>query len=103
MRQITDLPPVFHSNEDALKWVISLVERAEEARAYCDITLPDRTGITIADQRKAERTFLMHHGSAIGALAAMLRCDKISASTYNELVERVRKTLLPSNVGLVSR
>lgn len=93
------IPPPLKTKEEALNWLISLVERAENARIACDVPLAVAAEAAAAEQFKAWQAYLMAHGQALGAIGYALRKEDIDVVAYNKLVQRVRVTLLPTNVG----
>jgi hypothetical protein len=88
------------SEDEAKNWVISLAGKAREARLDCNVVFPDSHQKTVAYQRKAYAAFMMHHGSALGALMALHRCGKISDVAYNEVRQEVMATMAPTVVGV---
>lgn len=78
------------TEEEAINWITELIELAETARAECDIQT------TASDQRAAYSKFMIRHGSALGTLTALHRCNKINDRTYNEFQQRALNSLAAS-------
>jgi hypothetical protein len=97
-----ELPPPIETEEQALRWAEQMVSDCEVARAACDVPLLTNAKGTADALRKRERVYLMKHGAALGAIGALLRCQKISPVAYNTLAARVRMTLIGTVTGSVS-
>lgn len=81
------------TQDQATNWLAELVAGVEEARRAVDIQpTADLT-------RKAHVTWLMRHGSALGALMALHRCGKLSDVAYNLFNQRVKETLVPTIIA----
>jgi len=93
------IPPPFDSPDQALAWAEQLVTDVEAARSACNVILPSQGELLARDQRRLERVYLVRHGVALGALAALRQCRMISDIAYNGLVERVHGSLMSTVVG----
>lgn len=94
-----DDPGVYlESQSQAVEWMEELVAGVELARVQCDVTYPDNK-ITMQEQRKAYRVFLIRHGAALGTVMALYRCRKLTDNAYKRLRQRVVNTLVPTTVG----
>lgn len=80
------------SDEQALNWVLELIEDAEQARALCDIQTD------AAATRKQHYTYLVKHGSVLGMITALHRCGRLSDVAVNELRAREMRTMLPTTI-----
>lgn len=72
---------------------------AEDRRAACDVPFPKDKTTKVRQQDRALLRYYMAHGQALGALGLALRLGQVDDVFYAEMSERVRMTLLPSNVG----
>ena len=79
-----------NTTEEAQNAILELVAEVERARTDVDIQM------TLIGQRKAWSTWMVKHGSALGALMMLHRCDKVGDVLYNQLRERVMKTMVPT-------
>lgn len=84
------IPPAINSPEEALRWAEALVTDVKLARAALNVP-----GITpIRELQRLERIYLIKHGSALGAIGALLRLGMLELNAYNTLVGAVRATLI---------
>lgn len=100
------LPPELsplETPEAARNWIMELVHQCEEARRMCDVRVPDNEAASAQLQLKMYRKFLIRHGCALGAVAALFRARRIDAVAYDQLRKRVLDTLTPTVVGAVTR
>lgn len=86
------LPPKISTPDAAIKWCEELVIDVELARIACD----SPALVAVDDQKKAFHSYLLRHGTALGAIGAILRVGLIQDVAYNALVTRVRATMLPT-------
>lgn len=89
------------TEEQARKWVISLVDDMKTFRAICDVHIPNPTDIQVKAQQRALWNFLQKQGKVMGALTALLLTRKINEVAYNELKQMALNSLAPTIVGSV--
>ena len=94
-----ELPPPIETEEQALQWLEELTHGVEGARAACDLALPSEGGVSARLQQRAYHVFCVKHGSALGALGALLRCRKISPVAYETIRARLMALLAPTITG----
>jgi hypothetical protein len=82
------------TTDAARGWILELVDSVREARFAIDLA------IDTATQRKLERIWLVKHGSALGTLTCLHRCDMITATMYDELRTTIMATMIPTVVTL---
>lgn len=97
--EVPERPPSIETTEGALRYVEELIERVETTRAACDVAVPSLDGRTAVEQQRRFAAFLIRHGHALGVIDAFLRAKLIGPVAYNQLVDRVRYTILPTMVG----
>lgn len=90
------------NQEQATKLVEMYCNKAETARALCNVVIPDDKQATATAQQRAYMQWLMQYGGAIGALVALHKAGLISDNAHIQLQQRVFQTLNPSVVGDVS-
>lgn len=71
--------PLFVSDEEAQNWALDLAGNVKEMRVRLDL---ERDA---AKQRKLYATLVVRYGAAKGALDALFRCGRVSA-TFHETV-----------------
>ena len=78
------------TEEQARAWVMELVDGVELARNACD------EQATTEKQRKLYTTWLTRHGAALGSITALHRCGRLGDVAYEELRQRVMRTMNPT-------
>jgi hypothetical protein len=92
-------PTPLNTPDEVKKWLVELVQKVEAGRTACDVLFPDAAQSRVEDQDRAYIAYYVRHGQALGAIGLALRLGQIDAIFYNTMVQRVRATLLPTNVG----
>lgn len=83
--------------EDQCKnWVLELVREALRHRDLCDVVIPGDMKATVRDQKLNYRSFMVKHGSALGALMALHRTGDVSDVLYEEMRQKITGTLVPT-------
>lgn len=96
--------PIFHeitTEEEARKFIMEMVEILESTRDDCNVTIPTDPQLSAKLQRKAWSNWMIRYGQALGSLTTLMHCRKLNDVAYNELRERVMRTAVPTQVGLV--
>lgn len=92
-------PEPLRTAEEVRNWLVELVEVCEDRRAACDVPFPKDRKTKVREQDRALLRYYMAHGQALGALGMALRSKQIEDVLYNELVNRVQISLLPTKIG----
>lgn len=95
-----DIPNgAIENQEQAERWVESLLREMLGWRQACDIPVPCNNDKAAQDQRRTLWTFLNKQGQVIGALKTLRLCGLISDRCYAELNQKAINTLIPTTVG----
>ena len=89
-QEFSPLGPVIETEDQARAWLLELVDNLERERRAID------AAYLIRDNKKAYSRWMMLYGRALGVLAALKRCSKISDVGYNELRQRIFSTTVPT-------
>lgn len=83
------------TREQALAYMAELVDGVEKARAQ---TI--KAGTVLA-QEKAKTNLFIRYGRAVGALATLMHCRRITDIDYNQLATRAHTAMLPRVVEVI--
>jgi hypothetical protein len=91
---------IFIQNAGQAKaWVAELVQGVLAAREACNVVYPNDVGATVRGQQRAERTWLLRHGAALGTILALFRCRLLSEAAYTAYRQQIMDTMTPTIVG----
>ena len=88
--------------EQALNWLIELVDGVTMARTDCDVRFPDDTRKTAEHQKLSFQVFLSRQGSALGAAMTLHRTRLITDRTWDEMRQRLINLSGPTVVRVMS-
>lgn len=92
-------PTRIETKKQAENWIRHLLDRLAQARLACDVRVPGDPKATIRAQRRAERQFLVHYGSAIGVIRSLHALQKIGDVSYESYRQEAARHLVPTIVG----
>lgn len=84
------------NRDSARRWIMELVHDVKVARLACNVTPVSAKLITVGEQKRAERIWLVKHGGALGSLMALYRVGLLDDVAYTELRKEVMATLIPT-------
>ena len=89
------------TQEQAIRIVEDYCLKCVEARANCDIRVPDDPVTTARVQEAAYDEYQCWYGAAIGALTVLKYAKLIPDTAYEQLIQKVHHTRAATVVGLV--
>ena len=89
------------TEDQAMAWLLELVEEMAAWRAACDVPVPTQTDVNVRLQRRTMWTFLVKQGQVTGALKALRMAGLISDRCYDEINQTALNSLIPTLVGSV--
>lgn len=95
-------PGTIETREQAVKIVEDYCARCKQARANCNILIPDDPVTTARFQEAAYAEYQCWYGAAIGALTVMKWAKLVPDNTYEMLKQTVNNTRAATMVGLVT-
>ena len=102
------------TKESAIAYINDLIDQIEVARAVT-VELDQRVNLLVMGpgldvglahglrkaREKSRDSLMIRYGRAIGALATLMHCRKLTAEDYNQLAGRAHKSLIPRTVEAI--
>ncbi len=94
-------PPPVRTREEAINYLDASLRRLLQARANCDVIIPNNVEATVAQQQKNMRKFLIHVGKLMGESAFAFAMGLIEQETYERFHMAALNSMAAKVVGII--
>lgn len=94
-------PPPVRTPEEALRYAAEMLDILRQKRLACNVVVPGDMTTTVAQQKRAERAYLMHVGRALEACNLLCAFGLLEQRAFEALYQEALDTLAPTVTGSV--